>query len=169
MNNNNKQKAYHTPTLKHFLKKEKELFKISNGWYFGGKDSCLETWEKYKENTCIRIDEDGNMVYADLDYYTEKGYEIIEPEKTWDNLEVGVDVLIDKKGNEHAFLGALHSIIYYAFPDDDRTLQNSATIHSLEQAGWSIKQPKEEVQEMTDEEKEAIQLLKSKGFKIVKE
>lgn len=99
-----KQKVYHVPTLELFLKKEKELFKINNGWYFGGKKSSPEKWELFKGSTCIRIDENGDMIHDNLDFYKEEGYEIIKPEKTWDNLKVG-DILVNKDGNERMVFG----------------------------------------------------------------
>lgn len=45
-------------------------------WYGGDKPTYFATWEDDKEKTCYRHDCKG-LVYASIDYYTQKGYTIV--------------------------------------------------------------------------------------------
>lgn len=64
-------------------------------------------------------------------------------EITWDNLEVG-DVLIDDNGDERKVLGIAGEIVFFSSSKDFEEYGYQASRKSLQDHGWTIKQPKEE-------------------------
>ena len=54
------------------------LEKAGIDWCDGGVATELNAWEDWKEETCIRLDEDG-LRYCDKEFYKDEGYTIINP------------------------------------------------------------------------------------------
>ena len=75
------------------------------------------------------------------------------------------DPLIDEKGNEVKILGICGKVYIISEEDNFSEVEGSYTKKELEGFGFELKKEKEDTEDKT---KEAMELLKEKGYRILK-
>lgn len=120
------------------------------------EDDCISGFAKKGDICTISINR-GNRSWAKTQYGKFCGcshlWELVEePEKTWDNLEVGNSVW-DEKGSERKILGICGKIIFYSFVSDMDMCQGFGTKEDLMNFEFTLTPPQETI---TKEEAEKM-------------
>lgn len=148
---------------------ENQQFKVEIGSYYFCKGNILVLHKDDRTSSPeFKRLSDGAIFYCHLSRLS-----IYDPVKTWDNapdtLEAGKDIVADKDDGEALILEVgKTSFLKSQWGKFDVSSSIWFTYKEAKESGWTIKQetPKPEY---TQEEKQAIELLKKNGFKIIKE
>ena len=151
--------AIHTPTQESY---DKVMKKFKREGYQGIPDD--DAWGQFGIDTYLNV-EDGIIGYFDKNYYEARGCTFITAEEYLGEWKQG-DILVDKEGYKCKILGICGEI-YFVSVEDDFSEPGSRyyTKETIKDFGFELKKEKEDTEDKT---KEAMELLKEKGYRIIK-
>jgi len=102
--------AYHVPTRADFERQVQPWLDEKYWWgeEVGGVkygEVYHKAWNRYKEDTCVYLDDDGLIKYNQITYLKSINYKIMEPKKTLENAVAG-DFIQDHSGDKRKILSA---------------------------------------------------------------